>query len=170
MTEETQAFIQAVMSSDWQEWKGIEGDHLLADLATQIEGLAETPKPDLLGMGHVKTDYHSFRREGHPGESRVWMRGEKLLMLDLKNPNPEASVEDMLAALGEPEGTMEFFEGMMDFEDGAKVYASKGICLFTSRGNRSILRVLFFAPTDYDTYYGELAPYMHSGDRIGNRY
>jgi|GEM_PF-6127930 len=170
MKEATQAFIQAALSTDWQEWQGISVDYNLSEITNHLPGLSETSKQDLLGMGHVPTDYHAFQREGHPGESRVWMRGEKLLMLDLKTPKPEASPEAILEAMGEPEGTMEFFEGMMDYADGAKVYASKGICLFLSRGNRAVLRVLFFAPTDYETYYGEIAPYMHSGDRIGNRF
>ena len=157
-------------STDWETWGGLKGNWAVEDVKTYLENFSEATQQDLLGMGHVLTEYHTYQGHGSRGESRVWVRDGDLLMLEVNYPQIGVAPTEILEAWGKPEGEMDFFDGIMDYERMAKVYASKGMCLMLTMSQKFIMRVLFFNPCSYDDYFGSIAPYMHSGDRIGNRY
>ena len=157
-------------SGNWQGWEGGLGDWTLNDLNGHLDSISDTTRQELLGMGHVLTEYHTFEKEGSRGASRLWVRNDKVLMLEVNYPQTGSGPEEIMQAWGAPEGQMDFIDGIMDYENCAKVYASKGVCLMVSMSGKSTVRALFFTPCSYDHYFGSIAPYMHTGDRIGNRY
>ncbi len=157
-------------STDWTLWEGLQDSWSGDDVKGYLENFSESTRQELLGMGHVLTEYHTYEGHGSPGKSRAWMRNGNLLMLEVNYPQVGVAPAEIMEAWGKPEGEMDFIDGVMDYERMAKVYASKGMCLMLTMSQKYIMRVLFFQPCSYDDYFGSLAPYMHTGDRIGNRY
>ena len=157
-------------SGNWIRGGGLVAKWPVAEVGEYLENFSVGTQQELLGMGHVLTEFHTYHGHGSRGISRAWVRDGGLLMLEVNFPDVGLSPADIMAAWGRPEGEMDFIDGIMSYERMAKVYASKGICLMLTMSHRNIVRVLFFEPCTYDDYYGSIAPYMHSGDRIGNRY
>lgn len=164
------ATMESVFTTDWKLWDGLKGNWSIDALPGVLENYSSTRNEDLLGMGHVLTEYHTYKGHGSRGTSRVWVRNGEVLMVEVNYPQVGIDPSVIMEAWGAPEGEMGYFDGMIDFPQGAKAYPSKGMCLMLTTSQKHIVRALFFNPCSYDDYFGSLAPYMHSGNRIGNRY
>lgn len=165
-----QASLDACFQGDWTAWSGLPGDCPTEEIPAYFDQFSPDVHQELLGLAHLLTDYHLFEHEACRGASRIWFREEKLLMLEVNYPTLGLTPPELLEKLGPAEGEMDYFDGDMDFEDCAKVYASKGLCVMVSMSGQTYRRLVFFTPCTFEAYKDQLAPYMHSGDRLANQY
>ncbi|MBE9183028.1 hypothetical protein IQ268_31325 [Oculatella sp. LEGE 06141] len=134
---------------DWLHWQGLP----TCTLSTVAQML---PLSDGVGSGNVGEQTAHFHRLHLPGYGqpvRLWFtENEQVLLLDVAHPSPSASLETLLAQLGEPDAKLDTHWNVLSLPQSEWLYAQRGLALWINPENQVILHLAVFAPTTLEQY------------------
>jgi len=90
--------------------------------------------------------------EGYDHPCRIWLDGPQVLMLDVQYPTFLPDVTVLLNGLGEPEAKLDYVWGTLPIERGEWVYPNRGLTLFVTPSNLSVLHLAVYLRTTLQTY------------------
>lgn len=88
---------------------------------------------------------------------RLWHDGQYVLAVELEAPRVVGDWDSLRVALGEPEAKFAYWKGVVESESGQWVYATRGIAVFVSLSEATLVRVMMFPPTSVAAYRSRLA-------------
>lgn len=135
---------------------GLPADCTLDALAARIQ-IDGQDRRGVLGQARHPSVYRGARADGYDETVKVWHKDGVVLKVVFDLPKLPA-VEALLAALGPPDAKLDFFPSTVPKlrEQGAWVYAARGLTLFLSGDGKNIVRFEVYPPTTAAAYQREL--------------
>ena len=146
--------LRAFAARDFREWAGLPRACSLGDL----EKIAPPPD-DWRGaafLGETQASYAMLTLDGYARPVRVYLQGDRGLMLEAQFPQVAPDTASLLAALGEPEAKLDSHLGTLRLAGSEWVYPGRGLTLFVNPANGVLLRLAAYAPTTLQAYEREL--------------
>jgi hypothetical protein len=106
----------------------------------------------LARLGRKKRQFRMLVVQGYDHPVRIWLDGPRVLMLDVQYPTFSSEVPVVLKELGEPEAKLDYDWGTLPIERGEWVYPNRGLTLFMTSNNLSVLHLAVFLRTTMQTY------------------
>ena len=106
----------------------------------------------LARLGRRKRQFRMLVVEGYDHPCRIWLDGPQVLMLDVQYPTFLPDVTVLLNGLGEPEAKLDYVWGTLPIERGEWVYPNRGLTLFVTPSNLSVLHLAVYLRTTLQTY------------------
>lgn len=86
------------------------------------------------------------------------VRDGVVIMFDAMNPVLDAGWPALATDLGAPEATLDWMYGSVAMPGGERVFASRGITVFTNRDGDDVLHIALYPPTSVEGYTQTLRP------------
>lgn len=143
-----EAALRRFAEKDFAGWSGLPKDCALSDLARLFAF-----EDDWRGSGRLgeetEADYASVVIPGYEITTRVWLDGERIILMDIEYPEVEAG---LVERLGRPEAKLDAYWGTILLEKSEWVHASRGLTLFIKPSDLALLRLAVFSPATIDEY------------------
>lgn len=110
-----------------------------------------------LGEAHLRARSRLLELAGY-GRPLAYVRDGHVIAFDGMSPDLAEAPDVLDKSLGPPEWVRDWIFGTVRMPAGERVYASRGISLFTNPETHAIVYVTLFAPTTVDHYRQTLRP------------
>ena len=110
-----------------------------------------------LGSGRVAAQSRLLEISGYY-RPMASVRDGAVAMFDAMNPELASGWPPLAADLGAAETTFDWWYGTVAMPGGERVYASRGITVFTNRDGDDVLHLAVYTPVSVDTYVHTLRP------------
>lgn len=150
------ATLDGLLRKDLAGMPALPADCTLDALAARIE-IDGSDRRGILGQARQPAVYRGARVPGFDDAVKVWHRDGAVRKLDVDLPQL-ADVGALLVALGEPDARLDYYPSTVPKvrEQGAWVYAARGLTLFMSKDGKNVVRFEVYPPTTAEAYAREL--------------
>jgi len=137
---------------DLSHWRGLP-ECTLAELAQVFT----VPNDGWRNTGIVGEDFRelawlSASGGGFPDSIRVWLDGDRVVMLDSEILGRPSELKPLLARLGAPKAKLDAYSGGVMLKGSEWVYPDRGLTLFVEPHNHAPLRVAAYPRTTLEEY------------------
>ncbi len=150
-------------------WQGLPAHCTLDDAQATLQVQKDWFGFGTLGSRCLARRYTLARAPGWERNVRIWLDGERIVLLDVEITHEGVALTDLCSELGEPDARFRWHLDIVPVPDGELVYASRGIALFTYPPGKYVMRLAVFAPVMVDEYRESVrldleARLFHAGD------
>jgi hypothetical protein len=137
---------------DLSHWNGLPSC-TLADL----DKVFTIPRDAGRGSGHLGEEHRplawlSASGGGFPDSIRVWLDGDRVVMMDSKTLAPRAALDALVAKIGAPAARLDSYFNNALLEGSEWVYPDRGLTLFVEPETHALLRVAAYPRTTLEEY------------------
>ncbi len=157
MTAATSA-LHALAVADLDGWAGLPPDLTLADARADLAVVAEIGGRARLGAARAPLAWVAAESSVYVGGLRLYVDGERVLVVEGRDPMDAAGEPLGGPDLGEPELVLDTLVGPARVPGLEHVYAGRGLAVHLSPGERGLRAVLGFAPTTVEDWVERLRP------------
>ncbi len=141
--------LQTILARDFTQWNGLPATCRVSDIAT----LFSLSKGVGVGrLGDNKVNFHTAPVTGYSRPLRVWFEDERILLMDIAQPEIVPDLEQYLALFGPPDTKLDAYLGTLLLAESEWVYLSRGLTFFINPATNILLRLALFEPTSLDRY------------------
>jgi hypothetical protein len=120
-----------IANRDFRAWNGLPEACEYAQLASAFASVEETHGQFRLGRNAVPTRFRGHSAQGYPDNFTVWVRGERIVLINAPRPSMPYATSELLAHLGTPEMIRDYQLGVVSpVREGAWIYSTRGLALF----------------------------------------
>jgi hypothetical protein len=146
---------QAIEARRFQGWRGLPA-------SCTSDALFGVPFDDVWGQRRLGSSLATARSRllelGGYYRPMASVQGGVVVMFDAMNPVLDAGWPALATDLGTSEATLDWTYGSVAMPAGERVYASRGITVFTNRDGDDVLHIAVYPPTSVEIYTGTLRP------------
>jgi hypothetical protein len=157
--------INAFCAADAVRWPGLTPDATLTDVGALVALADDLTATGVLGAEARPARWVSAWSQTYDGGFRVWFEGERVLVLEGRDPVDADGAPLAAPDLGEPEASLETTLGRLRLDNGERVFPGLGLALRVNPANDVLLGVIGFAPTTLSVYEQRLRPVVRP-DRL----
>ncbi len=143
--------LDAFVRLDFSDWHGLP-ECRLGDLEAVLTVDRSWLGKGKLGSEQRAADYVMANAGGCEEQVRIWLKGDRVLMIDADFSAEQPPVKTKLPILGEPETRLDNYLGVIFIERSEWVYAGRGLTLFINPEDGTLLRLAIYPPTTADEY------------------
>ena len=133
-------------------WQGLSGETSVDD-ARAVFGIDDqwhgTGK---LGSDGNRRDWFSASAAHFPEGLRLWVDGDRLLLIDAVRPDLPGGFDALFEKIGQPSEELDSYLGTLPIRKSEWVYPERGLTLFVNPANRLLLRIAVYRPTSIEDY------------------
>lgn len=141
-----------IRNRSFHEWTGLPSTCTYPDFDDTFERKDDAYGRDTLGSAKRRTRYRMHVAEPFEEPLKVWFRDDDLVMIDISHPELPYPDGELLERLGDPEARLDYSFDVMEIEDGAWLYPTRGMALFLDAGKETVMRLSLFPPCDLGAY------------------
>jgi hypothetical protein len=152
MSQPIAKLLAPITRGDLRGWHGLEPDLTVPQLTSAFPPDSDWSGSAQLGRQHREANYRWIRFPGADAQCRAWSIGERVVLLDIANPSVAIHPDQLSEIFGEPETSLDTWQGTLPMPASELVYASLGIAVFVNRDTRAIWHLALFPPVTLNMY------------------
>jgi hypothetical protein len=145
-----------ITRGDLRGWQGLAPDLTLAGLTSAFPPDSDWSGSAQLGRHHRQASYRWIRVPGTGTTCRAWFVGERVILLDIANPSVTVHLDELTDIFGEPEASLDTWQGTLPMPAAELVFPSHGIAVFVNRDTETIWHLALFPPLTLESYEDDL--------------
>lgn len=149
-TDIYETLAQTVFGKGWLSWYGLPR-HITREMLTKTEGfIVHGMGCDRLGNGEFT--YLLLQWPHAENIARVWLDEEIVEAVDASVNHSHTIITDIINRLGEPDKQLDYYFNVLKITGGERVYANRGLTLYTDQEGERVRHVLVYPVTNFYTY------------------
>lgn len=148
-----EAVLQTILAKDFTQWHGLPATCRISDIVS----LFSLSKGVGSGrLGDAKVNFRTAAVDGYSRPIRIWFEEERILLIDIAQPEIIPDLDHHLAVFGAPDVKLDSYLSTLLLNESEWVYLSRGISFFINPATQVLLRVAIFTPTSLEKYKAKL--------------
>jgi hypothetical protein len=152
MTKPIGDLLRPIIGGDLRSWQGLAPDLTFSELTSACPPDSDWSGSAQLGRHHRQASYQWIRFPGPDTECRAWFIGERVILLDIANPSITVHPNQLTDIFGEPEASLDTWQGTLPMPASELVFPSRGIAVFINRDTDAIWHLALFPPLTLKSY------------------
>lgn len=137
-------------------WTGLPEDASLDEARAVFSVDEQWRGAGTLGSDGGRRDWYSVSAANFPEGLRLWVDGDRLLLIDALRPVLPGGLDALLQELGQPTEKLESYLGTLPIKHSEWVYPDRGLTLYVNPANALLLRIAVYRSTSLEDYCNNL--------------
>ncbi len=147
--------LQQFDQRQFSDWHGLSPECTASDVANYAGGDLSQSGTHWLGEKKLAASFVSLAFQGYEDPVKLWFRGDQVVSLEAEYPQLD-DAKALLASLGKPDATLDFYFDIMLNQGGEYVFCEKGITLFMDSQREDAVKISVYPPMNLDDYKANL--------------